>query len=335
MVASMLERAGVAAGAQPRRREHGRRRRLDAAAAARPRRRASTASSGCSRSTSSGSDRSCAELAPRAILLGNLFRDQLDRYGELETIADRWAEVVAAPAADRAAGAQRRRPAGRRSRARGAPDVDATSASRTTRSRLPELQHASDSKHCRRCGARLRLRGRLPRPPRPLPLPQLRPAAPRAGGRGRRRRARRHPQRRVHAAHAGREPRGRAPAPGLYNVYNALGAAALCSRSRPRWTTSSPGWHAVARRVRARRDDRTSATAELRSCCQEPRRRQRGAAHAHARGRRARPARRSSTTAPPTAATSRGSGTPTSRCSPRACAASPAPAPAPPSWRCG
>src|SRR5919199_5822372 len=35
------------------------------------------------------------ELEPRAFLLGNLFRDQLDRYGELEMIADRWAEVVA------------------------------------------------------------------------------------------------------------------------------------------------------------------------------------------------------------------------------------------------
>ena len=39
--------------------------------------------------------RCAAELRPRAVLLANLFRDQLDRYGELETIADRWAEVVA------------------------------------------------------------------------------------------------------------------------------------------------------------------------------------------------------------------------------------------------
>ena len=29
------------------------------------------------------------------MLLGNLFRDQLDRYGELETIADRWALITA------------------------------------------------------------------------------------------------------------------------------------------------------------------------------------------------------------------------------------------------
>ena len=34
------------------------------------------------------------ELQPRALLLANLFRDQLDRYGELDTIADRWAAVV-------------------------------------------------------------------------------------------------------------------------------------------------------------------------------------------------------------------------------------------------
>ena len=35
-----------------------------------------------------------AELHPRLLLLANLFRDQLDRYGELELLADRWAEVV-------------------------------------------------------------------------------------------------------------------------------------------------------------------------------------------------------------------------------------------------
>ena len=40
-----------------------------------------------------------AELNPRAMLLANLFRDQLDRYGELDTIADRWAAVVAGRAA--------------------------------------------------------------------------------------------------------------------------------------------------------------------------------------------------------------------------------------------
>jgi UDP-N-acetylmuramyl tripeptide synthase len=34
------------------------------------------------------------QLHPRVVVLGNLFRDQLDRYGELETIAERWADAV-------------------------------------------------------------------------------------------------------------------------------------------------------------------------------------------------------------------------------------------------
>src|ERR1700758_2687978 len=34
-------------------------------------------------------------LRPRAICLGNLFRDQLDRYGELELVAERWRAALA------------------------------------------------------------------------------------------------------------------------------------------------------------------------------------------------------------------------------------------------
>src|SRR4051794_21757408 len=89
------------------------------------------------------------ELQPRAMLLANLFRDQLDRYGELDTIADRWADVVA------------RRPAGTRL-VLNADDPLVADLGRQTESLYfgveddgvahTELQHASDSKHCRRCG---------------------------------------------------------------------------------------------------------------------------------------------------------------------------------------
>ena len=37
-----------------------------------------------------------ARIRPRAVCLGNLFRDQLDRYGELELVAERWRATVAA-----------------------------------------------------------------------------------------------------------------------------------------------------------------------------------------------------------------------------------------------
>ena len=51
-------------------------------------------------------------VEPRAVLLGNLFRDQLDRYGELETVAARWRDAVAA-LPRHLPRRQRRRPAGR------------------------------------------------------------------------------------------------------------------------------------------------------------------------------------------------------------------------------
>lgn len=35
-----------------------------------------------------------AEIAPRLILMNNLFRDQLDRYGEIDTVRKRWAETI-------------------------------------------------------------------------------------------------------------------------------------------------------------------------------------------------------------------------------------------------
>src|SRR3954464_14876030 len=34
-------------------------------------------------------------VRPKALLLGNLFRDQLDRYGELEIVAGRWRDALA------------------------------------------------------------------------------------------------------------------------------------------------------------------------------------------------------------------------------------------------
>jgi lipid II isoglutaminyl synthase (glutamine-hydrolysing) len=89
-------------------------------------------------------------VRPRAVCLGNLFRDQLDRYGELELVAERWRsmveelppEVVLAINADDplvgdlAAGRE----------ASVAFGLDDCSHAR------PRLQHAADSKYCVRCG---------------------------------------------------------------------------------------------------------------------------------------------------------------------------------------
>ena len=86
-----------------------------------------------------------------AVCLGNLFRDQLDRYGELELVADRWREAVARLAQETEARRERRRPAGRIARRR-ARRTRSSSASTTRAVARPALQHAADSKYCVRCG---------------------------------------------------------------------------------------------------------------------------------------------------------------------------------------
>src|SRR3954470_3927882 len=91
-----------------------------------------------------------ARLRPRAVCLGNLFRDQLDRYGELEHVAAGWRTAVKALPADAALVLNGDDPqVGELARDRpGAVvfGVDDPSCAR------PSLQHAADSKYCVRCG---------------------------------------------------------------------------------------------------------------------------------------------------------------------------------------
>jgi lipid II isoglutaminyl synthase (glutamine-hydrolysing) len=173
------------------------------------------------------------EVRPRAILLANLFRDQLDRYGELETIADRWAEVVASAAggprlvlnADDPLVADLGRLPGESGRRRAGVSYYGVDDDRLA---LPGLEHAADSKHCRRCGAAYRFAavylahlGRYACPSCGASRPTPEVTAQRVELRGVR-----------SATFDLRTPEGGArvdlPLPGLYNVYNALGAAALC-----------------------------------------------------------------------------------------------------------
>jgi lipid II isoglutaminyl synthase (glutamine-hydrolysing) len=91
-----------------------------------------------------------SRLQPRAVLLGNLFRDQLDRYGELELVAQRWREMV------------RELPPGAALVVNGDdPQVGDLASERPgstvfglddPRHASAELQHAADSKWCVRCG---------------------------------------------------------------------------------------------------------------------------------------------------------------------------------------
>ncbi|HTA35548.1 MAG TPA: Mur ligase family protein, partial [Solirubrobacteraceae bacterium] len=92
-------------------------------------------------------DSLAAQLQPRAILLGNLFRDQLDRYGELETIADRWAADLQARQLVLNADDPLIADLGRAREGSLYFGVEDDSLA------LPGMAHAADAKHCRRCGA--------------------------------------------------------------------------------------------------------------------------------------------------------------------------------------
>jgi UDP-N-acetylmuramyl tripeptide synthase len=88
-------------------------------------------------------------LEPKALLLGNLFRDQLDRYGELELVAARWREVVAALPETQLVLNGDDPQVGDLARAAGGARVFGLDDPRHAR---PALQHAADSKYCLRCG---------------------------------------------------------------------------------------------------------------------------------------------------------------------------------------
>jgi lipid II isoglutaminyl synthase (glutamine-hydrolysing) len=96
------------------------------------------------------------QLRPRLLVLGNLFRDQLDRYGELERLADEWAELVARLAGSCEFALNADDPLiadlGRDKELRRRPGVTYFGIEDEGQA-LPELQHAHDAKHCRRCGA--------------------------------------------------------------------------------------------------------------------------------------------------------------------------------------
>jgi UDP-N-acetylmuramyl tripeptide synthase len=91
-----------------------------------------------------------ARTRPRSVLLGNLFRDQLDRYGELELVAERWRSSIAELRGATSLVVNADDPVvcdladGRENVLRFGID--------DPRHARPALQHAADSKYCLRCG---------------------------------------------------------------------------------------------------------------------------------------------------------------------------------------
>jgi UDP-N-acetylmuramyl tripeptide synthase len=164
-------------------------------------------------------------VRPRALCLGNLFRDQLDRYGELELVAERWRAAVRALPRGTALVVNGDDPqVGDLARERPSARVFGVDDPRHAH---PSLQHAADSKYCLRCGTPYEYRAayvghlgdyRCPRCGHARPELDVVARAIELGGLER-------------ASFDLVTPAGtariRLPLPGLYNVYNALAAASL------------------------------------------------------------------------------------------------------------
>jgi lipid II isoglutaminyl synthase (glutamine-hydrolysing) len=174
------------------------------------------------------------QLNPRLIVLSNLFRDQLDRYGEMEALAEEWAKAVAAAPAGTGLALNADDPLiadlGRDPDTERPRDGVLYFGIEDHSQALPELQHAFDAKHCRRCGHpyayEVAFVGHLghyscPNCGAERPRPDV--AATRIELRGM-----------EGSTSTVRVPGGEIevelPLPGLYNVYNALAAIAAALR---------------------------------------------------------------------------------------------------------
>jgi UDP-N-acetylmuramyl tripeptide synthase len=161
-------------------------------------------------------------VRPRAVLLGNLFRDQLDRYGELELIAERWREAVGGLPPGTTVVLNGDDPqVGSLAEEAIHYGLDDPSVAR------PALQHAADSKYCIRCGtpydyaaAYVGHLGDYRCPSCGHARPALDVAARRIELHGLERAG-------FDLVTPDGTRRVELALPGLYNVYNALGAAAL------------------------------------------------------------------------------------------------------------
>jgi UDP-N-acetylmuramyl tripeptide synthase len=172
-----------------------------------------------------------AELRPHTLVLGNLFRDQLDRYGELERLADSWASLVRRPDRPRSLVLNADDPlvadVGRDGEGR--PLAGVTYFGVDDRSHaLPELEHAFDAKHCRRCGHAYRYSATYLGHLGDYTCPSCGNARPAPAVSAQRIELAGMEGSRVEVSTPAGPMELTLPLPGLYNVYNALAATACC-----------------------------------------------------------------------------------------------------------
>jgi lipid II isoglutaminyl synthase (glutamine-hydrolysing) len=163
-------------------------------------------------------------LRPRAVCLGNLFRDQLDRYGELELVAERWRRAVDRLPASACVVVNGDDP---QTGDLGAEHPHRTYGIDDPSQALPALPHAADSRYCIRCGTAYEYAAAYMGHLGDYRCPKCGHRRPALDVVARDIRLRGLDGSSFELVLPEGSGRVELPLPGLYNVYNALGAAAL------------------------------------------------------------------------------------------------------------
>jgi lipid II isoglutaminyl synthase (glutamine-hydrolysing) len=164
-------------------------------------------------------------VRPRVLCLGNLFRDQLDRYGELELVAGRWRDAVRALGPRTTVVVNGDDPV--------VGELAATAARAVTfglddpAQARPSLQHAADSKYCVRCGTPYEYAAAYVGHLGDYRCPRCGHARPSLDVAARSIELEGLERARFELTLGGETRRVEIGLPGLYNVYNAVAAAAL------------------------------------------------------------------------------------------------------------
>ena len=172
------------------------------------------------------------ELQPRAIIINNLFRDQLDRYGEVDTVALRWRETLAGLSPDTILALNADDPA-IAALSNGFPGktiyygIEDTHLAIPAQGKAAERGQTIDTRACVKCGAELQYSARFYSHIGHYACPNGDLRRPEPAVRALRLTKEQFDRQRVQIACGETTGEATIALPGFYNVYNALAAASI------------------------------------------------------------------------------------------------------------
>jgi UDP-N-acetylmuramyl tripeptide synthase len=186
------------------------------------------------------------ELRPRAIVINNLFRDQLDRYGEVDTVALRWRETLAGLSPETTLALNADDPSIAALGA-GFPGktifygIDDTRLAIAAAGKASEAGQTIDARACTTCGADLAYSARFYSHIGHYSCPNCGLQRPQPAVKALSLTREQFDRQRIQLACGAETSEATIALPGFYNVYNALAAASVAQSLGVEWATIMSG----------------------------------------------------------------------------------------------